>query len=243
MKEQKKSSWGAVLVSFLKEFLLNSFESPGHLYYDENLTNEGKRKKNYIWRVLLLVTAIGVAPLPFIAWNMFVPDVLWAKIVTVVMCEGYVVFIVRMEIIQIKDELKEDMLKIGEYIITPKGNISLFKEIDFKIAQTEYSYTILISRKPLKWLYKKFYVTIYGRHGKVKKIELVRADKKDSAKYGTANDTALEKLQEENNRFLKKCLGTPSKKSMRDVEYYYDWGQIQSFCDNRSCRTGIVIIF
>ena len=49
MKEQKKSSWGAVLVSFLKEFLLNSFEAPGHLYYDENLTNEGKRKKNYIW--------------------------------------------------------------------------------------------------------------------------------------------------------------------------------------------------
>ena len=38
MKEQKKSSWGAVLVSFLKEFLLNSFEAPGHLYYDENLT-------------------------------------------------------------------------------------------------------------------------------------------------------------------------------------------------------------
>lgn len=42
MKEQKKSSWGAVLVSFLKEFLLNSFEAPGHLYYDENLTNEEK---------------------------------------------------------------------------------------------------------------------------------------------------------------------------------------------------------
>lgn len=110
MKEQKKSSWGAVLVSFLKEFLLNSFEAPGHLYYDENLTNEGKRKKNYIWRVLLLVTAVGVALLPVIAWNMFVPDVLWAKIVTVVVCEGYVVFIVSMEIIQIKDELKEDML-------------------------------------------------------------------------------------------------------------------------------------
>ena len=91
------------------------------------------------------------------------------KIVTVVVCEGYVVFIVSMEIIQIKDELKEDMLKIGGYKITPKGSISLFKEIDFKIAQTEYSYTILISKKPLKWLYKKFYVTIYGRHGKVKK--------------------------------------------------------------------------
>lgn len=243
MKEQKKSSWGAVLVSFLKEFLLNSFEAPGHLYYDENLTNEGKRKKNYIWRVLLLVTAVGVALLPVIAWNMFVPDVLWAKIVTVVVCEGYVVFIVSMEIIQIKDELKEDMLKIGGYKITPKGSISLFKEIDFKIAQTEYSYIILISKKPLKWLYKKFYVTIYGRHGKVKKIELVRADKKYSTKYETMNGTVLEKLQEENNRFLRKCLGTPSKKSMTGVEYYYEWGQIQSFYDDRSCQTGIVIMF
>ena len=209
----------------------------------ENLTNEGKRKKNYIWRVLLLVTAVGVALLPVIAWNMFVPDVLWAKIVTVVVCEGYVVFIVSMEIIQIKDELKEDMLKIGGYKITPKGSISLFKEIDFKIAQTEYSYTILISKKPLKWLYKKFYVTIYGRHGKVKKIELVRADKKYSTKYETMNGTVLEKLQEENNRFLRKCLGTPSKKSMTGVEYYYEWGQIQSFYDDRSCQTGIVIMF
>ena len=81
MKEQKKSFWGAVLVSFLKEFLLNSFEAPGHLYYDENLTNEGKRKKNYIWRVRLLVTAVGVALLPFIAWNMFVPDVLWLSLI------------------------------------------------------------------------------------------------------------------------------------------------------------------
>jgi len=201
------------------------------------------RKKNYIWRVLLLVTAVGVALLPVIAWNMFVPDVLWAKIVTVVVCEGYVVFIVSMEIIQIKDELKEDMLKIGGYKITPKGSISLFKEIDFKIAQTEYSYTILISKKPLKWLYKKFYVTIYGRHGKVKKIELVRADKKYSTKYETMNGTVLEKLQEENNRFLRKCLGTPSKKSMTGVEYYYEWGQIQSFYDDRSCQTGIVIMF
>ena len=95
----------------------------------------------------------------------------------------------------------------------------------------------------LKWLYKKFYVTIYGRHGKVKKIELVRADKKYSTKYETMNGTVLEKLQEENNRFLRKCLGTPSKKSMTGVEYYYEWGQIQSFYDDRSCQTGIVIMF
>ena len=43
--------------------------------------------------------------------------------------------------------------------------------------------------------------------------------------------------------FLRKCLGTPSKKSITGVEYYYEWGQIQSFYDNRSCQTGIVIMF
>ena len=85
------SGYGVVF----KEYLFN-FSGSGHLYYDENLTNAGKRKKNYIWRVLLLVTAVGVALLPFIAWNMFVPDVLWAKIFAVVMCEGYAVFIVSM---------------------------------------------------------------------------------------------------------------------------------------------------
>lgn len=101
----------------------------------------------------------------------------------------------------------------------------------------------MISKKPLKWLYKKFYVTIYGRHGKVKKIELVRADKKYSTKYETMNDTTMKKLREEDNRFLRKCLGIPSKKSITGVEYHYEWGQIQSFYDNRSCQTGIVIIF
>lgn len=242
MKEQKKSSWRAAMVSFLKEYLLN-FSGPGHLYYDENLTHEGKRKKKYIWRVLLLLIAVVVALLPFIAWNMFVPDVLWAKIVTAVICECFVLFIVGMEILEVKNELQEDMLKIGEYRIPPRGSISLFKENDFKIIPTDSSYTILISKKPLKWLYKRFYITIYGRHGKVKKIELVREDKKYSMKYGTMNDTFLEKLREENNRFLKKCLGAPSKKSMTGVEYHYEWGQIQSFYDNCSCRTGIVIMF
>ncbi len=65
--------------------------------------------------------------------HVFVPDVLWAKIVTVVVCEGYVVFIVSMEIIQIKDELKEDMLKIGGYKITPKGSISYLKKLILRL--------------------------------------------------------------------------------------------------------------
>ena len=32
------------MVSFFKEYLFN-FSGPGHLYYDENLTNEGKKRK------------------------------------------------------------------------------------------------------------------------------------------------------------------------------------------------------
>ena len=40
----KKSSWGAAGVSVLKEFFLN-FSGPGHLYYEENLSDEGIRKK------------------------------------------------------------------------------------------------------------------------------------------------------------------------------------------------------
>ena len=38
------------------------------------------------------------------------------------------------------------MLKIGGYKITPKV-FPYLKRIDFKIAQTEHSYTILISKK------------------------------------------------------------------------------------------------
>lgn len=59
----------------------------------------------------------------------------------------------------------------------------------------------------------------------------------------TMGDTVIEKLREENNRFLRRCLGAPGKKSMTDVEYYYKWGQIQSFYDACSCKIGIVMKF
>ena len=77
----------------------------------------------------------------------------------------------------------------------------------------------------------------------MKKIELVRADKKFSGKNETGSDTVLEKLMEEENRFLRRCLGTPGKKSMTGVEYYYEWGQIQSFYEDCSCQTGIRMVF
>lgn len=242
MKEQKKSSWGAVLVSFFKELFLN-FQGPGHLYYEENLTHEGKRRKNAIWRTVMLVQAVASALLPFAIWNMIVPDVLWGKIFVVVGCEGFAVFSGIVGINIVKDEMEEDRLKIGKYKIIPKGSISLFKETDFDITQTDYSYTVLTSKRPLKWLYKKFYVIVYARHGKVKKIELFPADKRYFMEHKTEKDTVLAKLQKENSRFLRIRLGVPNKKSITGVEYYYDWGQIQSFCDNHLGRAGIVIMF
>ncbi len=242
MKEQKKSSWGAVLVSFFKELFLN-FQGPGHLYYEENLTHEGKRRKNAIWRTVMLVQAVAAALLPFAIWNMIVPDVLWGKIFVVVGCEGFAVFSGIVGINIVKDEMEEDRLKIGKYKIIPKGSISLFKETDFDITQTDYSYTVLTSKRPLKWLYKKFYVIVYARHGKVKKIELFPIDKRYFMEHKTEKDTVLAKLQKENNRFLRIRLGVPNKKKITGVEYYYDWGQIQSFCDNHLGRAGIVIMF
>lgn len=242
MKEQKKSSWGAVLVSFFKELFLN-FQGPGHLYYEENLTHEGKRRKNAIWRNVMLVQAVAAALLPFAIWNMIVPDVLWGKIFVVVGCEGFAVFSGIVGINIVKDEMEEDRLKIGKYKIIPKGSISLFKETDFDITQTDYSYTVLTSKRPLKWLYKKFYVIVYARHGKVKKIELFPIDKRYFMEHKIEKDTVLAKLQKENNRFLRIRLGVPNKKKITGVEYYYDWGQIQSFCDNHLGRAGIVIMF
>lgn len=242
MKEQKKSSWGAVLVSFFKELFLN-FQGPGHLYYEENLTHEGKRRKNAIWRTVMLVQAVAAALLPFAIWNMIVPDVLWGKIFVVVGCEGFAVFSGIVGINMVKDEMEEDRLKIGKYKIIPKGSISLFKETDFDITQTDYSYTVLTSKRPLKWLYKKFYTIVYARHGKVKKIELFPVDKRYFMEHKIEKDTVLARLQKENNRFLRIRLGVPNKKSITGVEYYYDWGQIQSFCDNHLGRAGIVIMF
>lgn len=242
MKEQKKSSWGAVLVSFFKEIFLN-FQGPGHLDYEETLTHEGKRRKNAIWRNVMLVQAVAAALLPFAIWNMIVPDVLWGKIFVVVGCEGFAVFSGIVGINIVKDEMEEDRLKIGKYKIIPKGSISLFKETDFDITQTDYSYTVLTSKRPLKWLYKKFYVIVYARHGKVKKIELFPVDKRYVMEHKTEKDTVLAKLQKGNSRFLRIRLGVPNKKSITGVEYYYDWGQIQSFCDNHLGRAGIVIMF
>ena len=85
-----------------------------------------------------------------------------------------------------------------------------------------------------------FAATEYNRQGQMKKP-------KELTEFGTGRSqfvrAGVQRVQLLNNKFLRKCLGIPSKKSMTGVEYHYEWGQIQSFYDNRSCRIGIVIMF
>ena len=205
----KKSSWGAAGVSVLKEFFLN-FPGPGHLDYEETLNEEGKRKKELIWGSIMLIFAIPFALLPLVAWNMVVPDVLWGKILVVVICESFAIFTGSLGVVRMKDGLKKNPLEIGKYKIIPKGSISIFEETDFDIVETDYSYTILTSKQPLKWFYKNFHVTVYGRHGTIKKIELIHVDGKYSK-----GDTAIK----DTDIFLRKRLGAPDKKNLKGVEY------------------------
>ncbi len=64
-----RSSWGAAIVSFLKEFFLNSGDTILHYDYEDELSREGKRKKNLIWGPLLLSGGISIALLPVLRWD------------------------------------------------------------------------------------------------------------------------------------------------------------------------------
>lgn len=139
--------------------------------------------------------------------------------------------------------MQDNLLKIGKYKITPYSSISMFEERDFNIIKADCYLTILVSKKPLKWFSKNFYVTIFGKQGKIRKIELSNAKRKYSMRYETMNDTILKELQKENTIFLEKCLGIPNEKNITGIKYHYEWGEIFSFYDNRSCQVGIVIAF
>ncbi len=103
-QEPQDSSWGAAVLSFFKEFFCN-FSGPGHLYYDENLTDAGKQKKSLLWGVVMLLLAAAIALLPFKAWHMVDPDILAAKILIVAVCECFAIFMGGCGIANLKDAL------------------------------------------------------------------------------------------------------------------------------------------
>lgn len=53
------------MLPFLKEFFLNFGDGWHHLSYDEELSEEGIRKKDLIWAPIFLITAIAFALLSF----------------------------------------------------------------------------------------------------------------------------------------------------------------------------------
>lgn len=62
------SSWGGAILSFLKEFFLNG-DSAVRFSYEENLTKEGKRKKELIWAVLSVLEGMFLLVFPFFNHN------------------------------------------------------------------------------------------------------------------------------------------------------------------------------
>lgn len=70
--KRKKSTWGAAVVSFLKEFFLNSSDPGVHLEYDENLAEEGKRKKKRIWAVIFVLQGLFFASTIIWRWDVYV---------------------------------------------------------------------------------------------------------------------------------------------------------------------------
>lgn len=60
----KRSSWWAAILSFLQEFFLNG-EAGGFYYdYEDELSAEGKRKKDLIKGPLYLTAGVGLVLLP-----------------------------------------------------------------------------------------------------------------------------------------------------------------------------------
>lgn len=64
-----RSSWWAAVESFLKEYFLNPGKSTLHYDYEDDLSQEGKRKKNLIWGPLFLSSGVVIALLPILRWE------------------------------------------------------------------------------------------------------------------------------------------------------------------------------
>lgn len=101
-----KSSWGAAVVSFLKEFFLNVGDSWYNLSYEEDLSDEGKRKKDLIWGPILLISAVLTALLPFYRWEFVVEQSLPVRFFLVLAVEAVAIGIGIGSIVMIKNAIK-----------------------------------------------------------------------------------------------------------------------------------------
>lgn len=100
-----KSSWGAAVVSFLKEFFLNFGDGLFHLSYEEDLSDEGIRKKDLIWGPLFLITAVSIAFLPFYRWEVVVEQSVPMRFFLVLVLEAVAIGIGIGGIVMIKNAI------------------------------------------------------------------------------------------------------------------------------------------
>ncbi len=101
-----KSSWGAAVVSFLKEFWLHAWDSWYSLSYEEDLSVEGKRKKDLIWGAIILISAVLTALLPFYRWEFLVEEPIPIRIFFVLLLEAGAIGMGIGSIVMIKNAIK-----------------------------------------------------------------------------------------------------------------------------------------
>ncbi len=138
--------------------------------------------------------------------------------------------------------MEQGMLKLGKYSIEPKTRVEIFENSEFNRIKIKNG-VVYISNNPMELNGLRFWVSIFCENAFIKKIELSNADEMYKLNYQTMDTTILESIKRENEEFLLKKLGKPSKKNISGIEYIYSWGKIVSYIDIKSADTGIVIMY
>lgn len=134
--------------------------------------------------------------------------------------------------------MKNGLIKLENYQITPLCKSDILSENDFQIINSKRG-KVFISKRPFELQKSKFWITIYCKDNLINKVEL--KNNSNNRNYSDLSDQLIDKLQKDNIDFLFRCLGAPSKKTISGVEYSYDWGKVFSYFDNKSADIGIVI--
>ncbi len=94
-EKQLKSSWSAAIISYLKEFFLNNSNGVNfyHLEYDENLSEEGKRKKDLIKGPELIIGALIIGLLPLYRIDFMLEQNIIVRIVLLIVEEAVAISI------------------------------------------------------------------------------------------------------------------------------------------------------
>lgn len=86
-----------------------------------------------------------------------------------------------------------------------------------------------------------FWIVVHFKNNAVSIIELENADESLKNNYGNWSNYNVEKKKESHDLWLKKNFGEPSDKKGNSIIYYFSFGQIISYIDEKSGEVGIAI--